>query len=191
MRECYALAIKLLDQFEQASCGVPKRCKIGDLRAQMHIGAADGNRAHLRCPPVEIQSIRECDAELAFLEPGRDVRMRPRIDVGVHAKAHRRNSSGAGRDRRQSVEFGRGLDVEAKDAGGQRRFHFGFRFSDSRKHNPSRIAASSDDPLQFAARNDVETTAEACVQIQHGQRRIRFHRVANQMRDTCKRGCEL
>ena len=65
--------------------------------------------------------------------------MRLRVDVGIHAQAHRRASCRRrARDGVEALELGRRFDVEAVDAGGQRRLHLGLRSCRRRRTRPWR-----------------------------------------------------
>ena len=79
-----------------------------------------------QCRRAPVQRVRfiERHAELALLQTGRDVRMRARVDVRVHAEADRRARSRPRGDAGQVIELARRLHVEAEDAGAQRRLPF-------------------------------------------------------------------
>ena len=66
----------------------------------------------LPCALIGLQGLLDIDSEFVFLEPGRNVRMRFGIDIGIYAK---RDSRLAAQRRRAGIdgfEFLGGLDVE-------------------------------------------------------------------------------
>ena len=65
-----------------------------------HVQVRHGSR-----PGVVHERLAEVDPELALLEAGRDVRMRLRVDVGIHPEAHGRASSASRRDALDGVEL--------------------------------------------------------------------------------------
>ena len=84
--------------------------------------------------------------------------------VGVHARVH---AHGDGRDFFQprgdavdALQFRLALGVEGINALPQGKFNFAFRFADAGEDASARVAARRDDPLQFAAADDVEAAAE-------------------------------
>ena len=135
--------------------------ELGDLRADVHVDAAHVDRRQRRGAAVESRRVGEGDAELALLEPGRDVRMRLRVDVRIDAEADRRARPGArgdARARRSSSR--RRLDVEAEDAGAERRLHLALGLADAREHDLARVAAGGEHARELAAGDDVEAAAE-------------------------------
>ena len=185
-----AFACERIDEREQPSGCLPVRPELGDLRPDVHVDAAHGDRRHARGAAVEQRSVGECDAEFAFLESGRDVRMRERIDVRVYAKAHRRDRAHACRDAGELIELARGFDVEAEDARGERRFHLRLGLADAGEHDLARIGARGRHARKLAARHDVEAAAEAAEEIENRQRRVRFHRIADEVRMRGERAVE-
>ena len=90
----------------------------------------------------------------------------------------------------EMLELARRFDVEAEDAGGERRFHFGVALADAGEHDLARIAAGGDDARELAAGHDVEAAAEPREQVEDRERRIRLHRVADEVRNAGERRVE-
>ena len=83
--------------------------------------------------------------------------------------------------RAREKKAGLGLDIEAADTGLQCAQHFILAFADAGEHHSAGIAAGSEDALEFAHRDDVETGAEPCECLQHCQAGVRLDRVAHEV----------
>jgi hypothetical protein len=132
-----------------------------------------------------------CDAELVLAQPGRDVRVRAGIDVGVHAQRHRRTSSERTGDVGQALQLAAGLHVEAAHARPQRGLDFSRALADPRKDDPACVTTCGKHPLQLAFRHDVESGAGAREQFDHGQIGVRLERVTDERLATGRRGREF
>src|SRR3954462_15249227 len=107
--------------------------------------------------------------------------MRFCIDIRIHAQAYRCLAAKLARDVVESLQFAFRFDVEAQDACAKRLAHLVARLADSGKHRLARAAASRHYSRQFTAGNDVKTAAQAGKQVQDGEIRVGFHRVADKM----------
>jgi hypothetical protein len=64
-----------------------------------------------------------------------EIRMRFRVDVGIHAQRHRCFLAHRSGDRIQTIELGNRFDVEALDACVERFAHFRGTLANARKHD--------------------------------------------------------
>jgi len=104
---------------------------------------------------VERHGVGIGDAKLAFLQAGRNVRVRLRINIGIDAKTDRRAlGHGAGQPV-DPVELGAGFHIEALDAMRQGQTDF-----ISVLPTPEKIVwpdrRGGQHALEFAARDDIE-----------------------------------
>jgi hypothetical protein len=129
--ETRALGLDPVDELEHLGRGLGIGGQVGDLRADVAVDAADDDVPACRGAAVETRRVGERDAELALLQAGGDVRVRPRVDVGVDPERHRRADAVAAGDGVERGELGLGLDVEAEDAGRECRCHLGLGLADA------------------------------------------------------------
>ena len=120
------------------------------------------------------------DPELVFLEPCRNVGMRLRVDVGIDPQRDRGPLAGRSGDPGKPAQLGHGFDVEALDAGRERRPHFPDLLAYTGKHDSGWIGSGRKHARELTARDDVESAAQAREFPEHGQVRIRLHAVAHQ-----------
>ena len=117
--------------------------------------------------------------------------MRLRIDVGIDAKADRRDLACAFGDALEVLELARGLDVEAEDVQRRAPAQLLVGLADAGEHDLARIAAGRDHARELAAGHDVEAAAQAREDVEHGEVRVGLHRVADEMRQRRERAVEL
>src|SRR5262245_23683787 len=98
----------------------------------MAVDTAHGNVRPAVGLLIRREGALERDAELTLLQSGGDIRMRVRIDVGVHAQRYRRALVRTAGDGVQGLELGLRLDVEAQDAGLEGARHLGLGLTDAR-----------------------------------------------------------
>ena len=101
--------------------GVVERLQIGDLAADVHVDAGDAHALQLAGMRIDVARAADRDAELVLRLAGRDLGVGPGVDVGIDAH---RDADGAPlrrRDLRQQLELGLGFDIDAEDAGVDRR----------------------------------------------------------------------
>src|SRR5215831_8946709 len=130
---------------------------------------------------VERRRLGERDAELAFLQAGRDVGMRPRVDIRVDAKAHRRAFARFRRDSIEALELARRLDIEAANAEFERLTQLGFALPYPRKHHLCGIAAGGRDARQLSSRHHVEAAAQPRENVENREVGIGFQRITRQV----------
>ena len=191
MLERDALGGERVDQREHPCRRFAIRGELGDLRADVHVDAAHDDRRHLRRAPVQRVRVVERDAELALLESGRDVRMRQRIDVRIHAKADRRALAHARRrppPRCSSSLADSTLKHRMPAASAA-------SISASLLPTPEKTTLRGSPPAaidarELAAGDDVEAAAEPREQVEDRERRIRLHRVADEVRNAGERRVE-
>ena len=137
------------------------RRELGDLRADVHVDA--GARRSKAAPPPCGRAPRASaigHAELVLLEPGGDVRMRPRVDVRIDAQAHRARAPASRRDVRKPLELAADSTLKQSTPARSARGHLVGGLADAREHRRRRVAARGDDARELAARDDVEAAAE-------------------------------
>ncbi len=174
------------DQVQHAVHRVQVRRGFGDLRADVAVDAGD-LQAGQRCRmPVNPYSVFMRHAELVALQARRDVGMGLGVDIGIDTDADRRHLAQGHGDPGQHIQLGFAFDVEAADAGRQRLLHFGAGLAHARKDHLAYIAACGQHALELAARDDVETATGLCKHLQHAQRGIGFHGVADLGVASCK-----
>ncbi len=86
--------------------------RLGDLRSDVRLHAANGNGRHFTCPLVNLRGSFQRDAELVLALTGGDVLMRLRFDIGVHSKCNRGALAFSRCDLVDVIELGFALDVE-------------------------------------------------------------------------------
>ena len=176
-----AVGLDRLDQIEQAVERIDVRSCVDDLRADVAVDADDLDPGQLRRARERGARVAVGDAELVGAQPGRDVGMRLRVDVGIDAQADARAPARSARDLAQQLELADALDVEAEDVERERALHLGARLADAREDDPLRRAAGGEDALELAARDDVEAAAAAREPLQDGERRVGLDGIAEQM----------
>ena len=190
MGERDPVGLEPVDEPEHLFGGLDAGRKIGDLGADVAVDPADVDEWQAGGAAIELERIAEGHAELALLQSGRDVGVCLRIDVGVHPQRNGRAPAHAAGNGIQRLELGRRFDVEAADAGRQRRLHFGRRLAHAGKDDPRRIATGGDDPRELAAGDDVEAASETGQDVQYSEAGIRLDRVAHEMRRALERRVE-
>ena len=85
------------------------------------------------------------------------------------------------------IQFRFALDVETKDALGQRIFDFLARFTNAGESAARAHPAGRKNAKQFAAGNDVESRAFVGKQAQDGAIRVRFNRITNKVIEIAER----
>src|SRR5271154_5631391 len=109
-----AQAAAEIDMFDSMSVGperayevgeqrerVIERLKIDDLRADVHIDAADAQARQGPCVGVDVAGARDRDAELVLRLAGRDLGVGAGVDIGIDPDGDRRNGAQAHRRARQ------------------------------------------------------------------------------------------
>ena len=98
---------------------VVERLKIDDLRADMHVDAGDRDAGKRPGPRIDLASRGDRHAELVLRLAGGDLGVRAGVDVRIDANGDRGDRPLRDGDRRERLQFGLGLDVEAQDALGK------------------------------------------------------------------------
>ena len=93
-------------------------------------------------------------------EPGRDVRVRLRVDVGVDAERDVRLLSLPARLRVDLLDLALRFGVERQDPGGHAGANLLVGLPDAREHDPIRWESGEEAGAQLAARDDVRPRAE-------------------------------
>src|SRR3981081_2815604 len=111
---------------------------------------------------------------------GGDMRMRPRIEVGIDAQTDRRLQADSLGDHRYTMKFRARLDVDHQDLRLERSLDFLVRLTHARKNDLARVRARANTTHQLADGNDIEARAEIAEQLENAQVRKRLHRKTNQ-----------
>ena len=141
--------------------GVAEGREVGDLAADVHVDAGDGDAGQLGGLGVEARGVLEGHAELVLGLAGRDLGVRLGVDVGVDAEGDRGGAAEARRDLAQGLELGLGLHVEAEDALLQRIGHLRARLADAGEDDLVGGDAGGAGAAQLALRHHVHAGAEA------------------------------
>ncbi len=131
---------------------------------------------------VDREGAANVDAELVLAETCRDVGMRFGEDVGIDAQSE----AGAGFELAgalgEKIELLLALDVELQDAGAQSLVDFIGRFADAGEDDALHgFGSSGEDAIQFAAGDDVEACAVIGEELEDGEVRVGFDRIADQV----------
>ncbi len=101
------------------------------------------------------------------------------VHIGVDAQADAGALAFSQRHLVEHQQLGFALDVEAAYAHLQRAAHLGARLADAGEDHLGRVAAGGQHPLQLTAGDDVKAAAGPRKHLQHAERRIGLHRVAD------------
>ena len=154
--------------------------EIGDLAADMHVGAGHLDARQLGRAGIDLARPRDRNAELVLGLAGGDLGMGAGIDVRIDPQRNPRGLAGLDRKLRQQFQFGLGLDVDAENVRRQRRAQFGLGLADAREQDLARRNPRRQRALQFAAGHHVGPGAELGQRAQHRLVGIRLHGVADQ-----------
>ncbi len=159
-----------------------KRRHLGYLRADMRAEPDDFELRQRARFGVIFVDLRQRHAELAVAMAGGNMRMRPRIEIGIHAQADRRAMLHAARDLGHAMQFRARLDVDHQDAGFERRLRSPRR---SCRRRRTRSCAGSAPIRRHRISSPTETISKPAPidaeQLQDAQVGERLHRVADQM----------
>ena len=110
---------------------VIERLKIGDLRADMHVDAADTQPREGAGVGVDVAGARDRHAKLVLRLAGGDLGVGARVDIGIDADGDRRNSAAPRSHPGQRFEFRLGFDIEAVNVLVEPEVHLGQRLADA------------------------------------------------------------
>src|SRR5215470_310209 len=131
---------------------------------------------------VQGAGLADRNTEFVLVEAGRDVRMRIRWHVRIHAEGNPSGLTHTCRAFRQRPEFRLAFHVEQEDAGAQPGFHFVAGLADSRKDNlPGSASIDGQYPCEFSAGDHVKAAVHPEKKAQYGKIRIRLDRVADRV----------
>jgi hypothetical protein len=176
-----AVAGQLVDQHQQLVERFGKGRRVEQLRADMAVDAADVDVRQGGGLSVERPRFVVGDAELVFLEAGRDVGVCAGVDVGIDAQADRRASSRAlpATALRRSSS---GADSTLKH---RMPVFSASSISAAVLPTPEKtifagIGAGGEDALEFTCRDDVEAGATARQDVEHGEVGVGLDGVADE-----------
>ena len=173
--------LQLFDQRQNFPHRLLKRRRFGDLRTNVHLHAAQPQVFQPAGARIHARDVFKRDAEFIFVGAGGDLRVRVGLDVRIHAHSNGRDFFQPRRDLVDALQFRFALDVEGINIFLQREFNLRPGFAHAGEDALTRVAARRDDPLQFAAADDVETGTKIGQRAQHGEVRVRLHREADEM----------
>ncbi len=163
--------------------GAAQRIEVGDLRSDVGVQADDleaRRGATARRQMSRTASIG--DAELVGLEPGRDVRMAPGVDVRVDAQRDARARLPLARQRVDPLDLAVRLGVDGPDAEIDRLRQLGRGLADAGEDDLRGDEAGAERDVDLAARVRVGAAAEPAEQPRDRQRRVRLERVVEGVR---------
>ena len=163
----------------------------GDLGADVHLDAAQAEVFEAGGAGVDGGDLFKGDAEFIFVGAGGDFGVGVGGDVGVDAQGDGRNFLQAGGDAVDALQFRFALAVEGVNVLPQGEFNFLFRLAHAGEDAAARVAAGGDDALQVAGADDVEAAAGIGEHAEHGEVRVGFDGVANQVVHRRQRGIQL
>ena len=105
--------------------------KIGDLAADMHVGAGHLDARQLCRAGIDLARPQNRNAELVLGLAGGDLGVGAGIDVRIDPYRNPRGLAGLDRELRQQFQLGFGLDVDAENVRRQRRAQFGLGLADA------------------------------------------------------------
>src|SRR5438067_371788 len=118
------LLLQFLDQRRDFRDRFRKGRGICDLRADVHLDAANGKVRQPGGLLVDRGHVIQPDTEFVFAPPGGDVTMSSGIDVGIYPERDRRLDAFAPRNAIDPLQLRFALDVETQDAFGERILDF-------------------------------------------------------------------
>src|SRR5262249_17878523 len=123
------------------------------------------------CSCIERARSLPGNSEFVLPQARRNIRMRFRGDVWVHAEGDRCLSLKISSSLREQLELAFALDVKSQDPSAKRQIYFLCRLSYTRKNDPShRLRSGGSHPLELATRNYVKACPE--LRQEHEQREI-------------------
>ena len=164
--------------------GVAEGREVGDLAADVHVDAGDGDAGQLGGLGVEARGVLEGHAELVLGLAGGDLGVRLGVDIGVDAEGDRRGAAEARRDLAQRLELRLRFHVEAEDALLQRIGHLGARLADAGEDDLVGGDAGGAGAAQLALRHHVHAGPEARQRGDDGLVGIGLDGVADQRVET-------
>ncbi len=136
----------------------------------------------LRRSRIQFFCFRNRHSELVLVQPRRYIGMGLRRYVWVHPDCDRGPLLHPLCRGCQCPQFRGALDIEQKNPGLERKLDLRHGLAHAREHNAARRRSlHPQHTLQFAAGNNIKSCARALHQLQDGQRRVRFHRVAKRV----------
>ena len=169
-----------VDEIGEDREGPVERRQVGQLRADMHVDAGDGDSRQRRGVAIDGAGPLDRYAELVLGLAGGDLGMGQRVDVRVDAQRDMCGSPLRRGDPRQHRQFGLRLDVEAEDVLVERQRQLGLGLADAGKRDPLARHAGGAGAAQLALRHDVHAGALARQRGQDGLVGIGFDRVADE-----------
>ncbi len=179
MRDGVAVGAQRLHEFRQDAERGFHPAQIGDLAADMHVGAGDLDPRQFGRVGIDRTGAGDRNAELVLGFAGGDLGVGAGIDIGVDPHRDPRRLAGFGRQPRQQIELRFGFDIDAENAGLERRAQFGLGLADAREQDLLRRDAGGQRALQFAARHHVGAGTELGQRPEHRLVGIRLHGVAH------------
>ena len=133
-------------------------------------------------PGIDCRRLGDIDAELVFLQAGRDIRMSARIHVRIHSQGNGRFHSQFASHLVQAIKLGVGFDIETANAGLQGPLHFPLLLANAGEYDFTGIPAGTKHTFKLSGRDYVKTGPQTSQHIEHGQIAVRLDRITHQMR---------
>ena len=179
--------LQLLHDRDQFSECLDERFGFEDLRSDVRLDAADLQVRQFGRFRVDTEDAVDADAELVVALARRNVFVRLRIHVGIHAQGHRGFLAHGAGHLVDELQLHLGFDVEGIDALLEGVCDFLPRLAHAGKGARVGASARFDHAEKFTARDNVKTRALPRQQVEHGEVRVRFHGETNPVIETGQR----
>src|SRR5437868_1488182 len=155
--------------------------RLGNLRADVHLDAANDDVSHFGGPFINGRGVMERDAKFVFALAGRDILVRRRHDIRIYSERDWCALVSDGGDLIDVIKLSFAFDIERVNPLLQGIFDLFAGFPDSGESAFRGIAAGPDNAIEFATGNDVEPSI--CLREQTKNRAIRvgLDRIANEV----------
>ena len=148
-------ASSVADQVGKQAIGLVEGGEVGDLAADMHVDAGEADAGQLRRVGIDLAGAEPGDAELVLGLAGGDLVVGLGVDVRIDPDGDLDRPPLRRGDLRDAGDLGLRFDIEAVDAGVDRKGDLPRRLADAGKDDPLRRASGGERPAEFALGHDV------------------------------------
>src|ERR1051326_7110776 len=157
-----------LHQRQHFPDGLFEWTNFSNLRADMHLYAAQMQVLEFGRPGINVLDLLESDSELVLIGAGCDFFMGMRLHVRIDTNCYRRGHLESSGYLIDSLELRLAFCVKGVNAFAQSEFDFAFGFANAAKGALGRIPPGFDDALEFPAANNIKTAAEPSERAKDG-----------------------
>jgi hypothetical protein len=158
-----------------------ERVEIGNLRADVDVQPGKLETVAGGKSPADVAHGIGGHTELVRLQPGRDMRVTARIDVGIDPQCHADAGAAFVRESIDAIQLPFRLGVDRPDAEIDRLRQLRRRLADPGEHNLIGNEPGTQRDIDLAARIRIGTGAQRAQQPRHAQRRVGLERVMERM----------